>query len=186
MLWNPHSTAKLQFALVSAIFSPCKRIARTRAAKVPLFYWLLSLEQQMLFMELSNPSFSNKFSSSQWLPYILINTAFMHSCNKNTFPWWHDGIVELLITHPRFSGMLSMSWKDCLATKFYCLTWQKHPRVIIIIIASKFFITLVSRWLVTEVIEISRRLYLFCVLALIVKIMGTAYLWVQLMHKRLH
>jgi len=42
-------------------------------------------------MGLSNPSFSKKFFFNKWLPYILINMVFMHSCDENIL--FHDRVT---------------------------------------------------------------------------------------------
>ena len=73
-------------------------IVRTHDASVLLSRWLLTLEQQILLMELSNPSFSNKFFFNQWLPLISINIVFMHSWDENTV--FHDAWLRCRFYSP--------------------------------------------------------------------------------------
>ena len=51
------------------------------------------LECQILIVESylqSNPLFSNRFFSNQWLSFISINMEFMHTWDENIL--FHDGI----------------------------------------------------------------------------------------------
>ena len=50
-------------------------------------HWPLTLKQQNLFVKLSNPLFSNKFSFHQWLPYISLQ-AVMCAIFKRLLCYW--------------------------------------------------------------------------------------------------
>jgi len=96
---------------LTEIIPICKWMTKTPKATSTLqYHWLLKIKWQILFMGLSDPSFSQKVISNQWLPYISIKTRYLWQLRwKHTFPWWHDGFTKF--THPRPIGMLSMSSK---------------------------------------------------------------------------
>ena len=56
---------------------------------------MLKLEQQILFTEISNPSFSNKFVFNQWLPYFSLSSS-PYACNLRRMAWLLSFIASQL------------------------------------------------------------------------------------------
>ena len=82
-----------------------------------LSYLLTFKTQKKNFLqELSHPLFSNMLFSNQWLPYILINIAFMHRWDENKV--FHDCVD--VITGFTLTILLSWCLKDCLVIKLLC------------------------------------------------------------------
>ena len=101
----------------------CKWMTKTpKATSISQYHWLLKIKWQILFMGLSNSSFSQKVISNQWLPYISIKMVFMHSWDENTL--WHDGFTKF--THPRSIGMLSMSSKIAWLLSYIIIASSPH------------------------------------------------------------
>ena len=84
--------------------------------------WLLKLEHQILFKELSDPSFSNKFFFILMATIHLDKNGIYDQRRKKHFPWYRDRVTDFI--HPR--PLSVQSSKDYLLTKFYCISTKEN------------------------------------------------------------
>ena len=101
-------------------FAPQKKLW---GITIQVLFWLLTLEQQILFMALSNPSSVNKSFFNQWLPYISIKMVFTHSWDENRLLL--ESVIawqSLLTSGPWACSLRKIAW--LLSFTASCLQWS--------------------------------------------------------------
>jgi len=111
---------------LTEIIPICKWMTKTPKATSTLqYHWLLKIKWQILFMGLSDPSFSQKVISNQWLPYISIKTRYLRTAEMkihfSMMAWWLYKIYS-----PQAHRHAVNVFKDCLVTKLYSFFTSFH------------------------------------------------------------